>query len=1059
MRLRHLRIAGFKSFVNETLIPVPDGITVIVGPNGCGKSNIVEAMRWVMGEGSAKRMRADEMDDVIFNGASGRSRRDFAEVRLILDNADGAAPPPYQQEAELEVSRRIDRGKGSFYSVNGDETRARDIQFLFADQGSGANSSAMVGQGKITALLEGKPTDRRILLEEAAGIRGLQSRKHESELKLQSTESNLQRLQVLLDEKAALNRELLKQAGEAQKYRELSNEISSQERLLAAIEWQALSLRLNELETQLEHCLKELTQKQTASTEFLNKITALEEKSDPLREAAVAAMANFNQAKMELNRREDEEKRLSHELQEWQERLKQAKSDAEHAKTANLEADSKYKAIQSELENLGKDHQAKQAELKTLLPELQSKQSEQRQMSEAMQAIHNELQQFQEKIALNENRLQELTAQKQAQQEKITATETQLQELQNPPLDDEEALALPEESEKHLAQLDENIAEITLQQSQYADILQGLRSKPEELNAKQKDIEAKIENELNPLRMQCQALEAEASYLQKRLEDDGITDEAVINQLQPKKGYETAIASLLGDAAFASLSQESQSYWQALENMPAGKIGDLIIATDIVKAPKELLRCLQHSFIAEDFETALSHLGDLQSGQIIVSKDGGLCRWDGYVQSPKKASSLAQNLQNKTRLQELQKLIPLNQKQVADLQEKIKIDVEKINDEMAKLQTEIRQNETALAANMEQANELYDKRQKLQSRVSAILAKRQELQNRIALSQERLQYFQAESVEIEKRMKSVQGELDSFHKDYEVKQKAQESTLAKLQSESEKIAEALQILQEKYSTLQGEVNYFNNRKTSLENDMRDWQERSKRESVRLEECLLRVGNGESRIVEIEARPEALQAEKESWLQEISAREVKAKEASEALNLLENEMAELQREKQGSAGELKRLQDLHDGIDSDLGGCRERMVELELYISDSFLLSPTELLSHFEEADLGGDVDKLRFSVERMKGRREALGQVNLQAEGEAEKLSAEIAETELERDDLEEAVKKLRLAIARLNAKAREQLEESFTKVDNNFSALFSRLFGGGSAALRWVVDDVILFA
>ncbi len=338
--------------------------------------------------------------------------------------------------------------------------------------------------------------------------------------------------------------------------------------------------------------------------------------------------------------------------------------------------------------------------------------------------------------------------------------------------------------------------------------------------------------------------------------------------------------------------------------------------------------------------------------------------------------------------------------------------------------------------------------------------KRQELQNRIALSEERLQHFQSESTEFSKRVKQVEDEISSLRKEYETKQKEQESTLSKLRSDNEEIGEALRILQDAYSTLQGEVNYFDNRKKVLETDFSDWQERAKREAVRLEECLVRVGNGEKRIAEIEARPEALQAEKESWLREISEREAKAKEASEALTVLENELNELEREKQGAGAELKRLQDLHDSCASDLAGCKEALLVIEVRISDDFLLSPKELLSHFEEADLlNNDIGKLRLSVERMKGRREALGTVNLQAESESEVLSAEIAETESERDDLEEAVKKLRLAIARLNAKAREQLEESFTKVDNNFSALFGRLFGGGTAALRWVGDDDILLA
>ncbi len=191
MHFKRIRLVGFKSFVEATDILVDTGLTGVVGPNGCGKSNLVEALRWVMGESSARQMRGREMDDLIFNGSDSRPRRNHAEVSLLLDNSAGTAPAAFNDESEIEISRRIERGVGSIYRINGREVRARDVQLLFADESTGARSTAMVGQGEIGALISAKPEKRRGLLEEAAGITGLHGRRHEAEFRLRAAETNL----------------------------------------------------------------------------------------------------------------------------------------------------------------------------------------------------------------------------------------------------------------------------------------------------------------------------------------------------------------------------------------------------------------------------------------------------------------------------------------------------------------------------------------------------------------------------------------------------------------------------------------------------------------------------------------------------------------------------------------------------------------------------------------------------------------------------------------------------------------------------------------------------
>src|SRR5579864_5475122 len=232
MLVERLRLAGFKSFVEPTELAIEPGLTGIVGPNGCGKSNLVEALRWVMGEASAKRLRGGEMDDVIIAGSGGRPSRNLAEVALTIDNSARDAPFSYNESATIEVVRRIARGGGSAYRINGREARARDVQLLFADAATGAHSGALVGQGRIGALIAAKPTERRLLLDEAAGTAGLHQLRHEAELKLKGAEDNLLRLDDVIVTLAAQLESLNKQARQAQRYRRLGEQIRQAEALL-----------------------------------------------------------------------------------------------------------------------------------------------------------------------------------------------------------------------------------------------------------------------------------------------------------------------------------------------------------------------------------------------------------------------------------------------------------------------------------------------------------------------------------------------------------------------------------------------------------------------------------------------------------------------------------------------------------------------------------------------------------------------------------------------------------------------------------------------------------
>ncbi|MCF6344718.1 MAG: AAA family ATPase, partial [Devosiaceae bacterium] len=338
MKFSRLKITGFKSFCDESELHLETGLTGIVGPNGCGKSNLVEALRWVMGESSYKAMRASGMDDVIFSGSKNRPSRNSAEVALILDNSDRSAPMALNDADILEVSRRIERESGSAYRVNGREVRARDVQLLFADASTGAKSPALVRQGQIGELIAAKPVKRRVLLEEAAGISGLHSRRHEAELRLRAAEQNLERVDDVVAQIEEQLSNLKRQARQATRYRNVSGDIKKSEALLYHIRWAGARYeqKNNEaLQGKLINSLADATHKQ----QLANKAHEENDRRiEPLREQEVATGAKLQRLKILRDQLEQELLRAGNRKVELEQRQKQILFDEQREQDLISEA-------------------------------------------------------------------------------------------------------------------------------------------------------------------------------------------------------------------------------------------------------------------------------------------------------------------------------------------------------------------------------------------------------------------------------------------------------------------------------------------------------------------------------------------------------------------------------------------------------------------------------------------------------------------------------------------------------------------------------------------------
>ncbi|MAB11226.1 MAG: chromosome segregation protein SMC, partial [Hyphomonas sp.] len=408
MQITELRIAGFKSFVDPQDLPVEPGLTGIVGPNGCGKSNLLEALRWAMGASSARAMRGGEMDDLIFSGSAGRPARETAEVSLILDNSKRTAPPEFNGSDTLEIVRRIRRGAGTSYKLNGRTVRGKDITLLFADASTGANSPALVRQGQISELIGSKPQNRRRILEEAAGIAGLNTRRHEAELKLNAAEANLERLSEVSAEVERQLASLKRQAAKARRYKKLSEEIFALDALVAHLRWHEAKLACETARAKLEETKRQVedASRQDATCEAA-RIEAAEGLA-PLREAESIVAAKLGQARIALAKLETECKSASDAHARLEAEATRLMEDIEREQTAKTEAEDALAHAKFELSALPVEDEAANAETEA-------------QTRAALEAARAELAKAEQAADDAQARLSEARARRQASEDQAAA--------------------------------------------------------------------------------------------------------------------------------------------------------------------------------------------------------------------------------------------------------------------------------------------------------------------------------------------------------------------------------------------------------------------------------------------------------------------------------------------------------------------------------------------------------------------------------------------------------------------------------------------------------------
>lgn len=1027
MQFTKLRLVGFKSFVEPMEFVIENGLTGVVGPNGCGKSNLVEALRWVMGESSYKNMRASGMDDVIFSGSATRPPRNSAEVSLYLDNSDYSAPSAFNDANELQVSRRIEREAGSVYRINGKDVRAKDVQLLFADQSTGARSPSMVGQGRVGELIQAKPQARRALLEEAAGISGLHSRRHEAELRLRAAEGNLERLEDIIRDLANRIESLKRQARQANRFKILSADIRKAEAGLFYLRWSLAKTQEAEAETMLSAATGAVAEKAEVQMQAA-RLQALGKNGLPaLREEALKAQAAHQRLSLAAKALEEEQSRNSVRQSELTRRLEQLVRDMAREEELLKENADILLRLTKEEEDLHNEGN------------LDARRKEE---------FTSQLETLAEQHATSETALSELTARQAA----LRAEHTQIQHQV------EEQAARRQKLESDIVAAYETITRLSLEISQVADTgeldirVSGLEqallvgeqaiTAAEEAVARARLHETEMRTRANKARDTLLAYEAEARTLEKML--SAFTDNnhtGVVENIVVQKGYEMALGSVLGGDLDAALDSSAPVFWQQISTiqddppLPEG----VVALSEVVQAPAVLHRRLAQIGIVEA-QHAPALQEQLKVGQRLVSPDGGVWRWDGLTARADAATTAAVRLAQKNRLAELETLVA--------------------------------QGNAALQRAQEQ---LHHAENTVHSAAEAERAAR----DTVRATRDELDETRRNLMQLERLAGECTSRRDALKENYERLYADHEETLARLQETEEKLAALppVDMLESEIAALRGRLAEERAETVQTRAAYETWRHKMDARTARFamidRERLnwqTRIANAENQLAELHRRhaettaetellaklPDNLEERKKALLGEIVKAEKSMRKVADRLAKAETAQTGLDRAATEAIQALASAREGRARAEERLNAAIDRRKDIEAHIAENLACPPHETmrLAGFSAGGKCPAVETLEQNLERLRMERERLGAVNLRAEEEAEELTAHHEAMTTERDDIIEAIRKLRLAIQNLNREGRERLLQAFEKVNHEFRRLFIHLFGGGMAELQLVESD-----
>ena len=1028
MRFSKLRLTGFKSFVDPTELLIREGLTGVVGPNGCGKSNLLEALRWVMGENRPTAMRGGGMEDVIFAGAATRPARNFAEVALLLDNSDRLAPAGFNDEDALEIVRRITRDVGSAYKVNAKDVRARDVQMLFADASTGAHSPALVRQGQISELINAKPKNRRRVLEEAAGISGLYQRRHEAELKLRSAEQNLTRVDDVIEQLAAQLAQLERQARQAARYRVIGEDLRRAEGMLLFRRWQEADSARLAAEAQLRERLAAAAQIEAAARRAAKEREAAEDMLPPRREEEAIAAAVVQRLVVQRDALAEQEERALHMIETLQGRIQQLARDIEREAGLNRDAGETIARLeweQRELAKAGEGHADKldiaaeaAREAAGILQDREADLSERTEDVARLAARHQSANRFLEEsakvLARSEAQADTARAAMQHARTSLAQAETQLGQARTA---EEQALVA-------VAQAD--------------DVLTEAEAARAAAQAREADVRAErseAEGELNALR-------AEVTALARLLQRDTVEGGQIMDRLQVEMGFEKALGAALADDLRApEVDADGPSGWAVLpafdvvQPLPAG-VSPL---SAHVSVPDVLARRMSQIGLV-DADDGPRLQAALKPGQRLVSPEGDLWRWDGYRAWAEDAPSAAALwLQQLNRLEEL--------KQHSERATARADAARQAHDALSQKLADLTAADQAARNARREADRLVNEAARALSRAEADFNLAQSKLESLGLTVAR---HDEEALSARAQLAEAQAAVDDLEDLAEARAGVEDIRMT-----VEAARMTMLTKRSAHDELRREGEARTRRAQEVTKELSGWRHRLQTAETRSAELAARKAQSEDELKAASAAPDEIAAKRDELDHAIEQAEDRRRIAADKLAEAEAALRvarDGERDAERAAGEAREAR---ARAEARADAARETVAYAAQRIQDEMETTPEQLLDRLAtDPEKMPDAEAIEADVNRLKRQREALGAVNLRAEEDIKEVQVEHDTLAREKSDLEEAIKTLRSGIASLNREGRERLLTAFEQVNSNFSLLFRHLFGGGEANLVLVESD-----
>jgi len=1028
MRFTKLRLNGFKSFVDPTDLIIADGLTGVVGPNGCGKSNLLEALRWVMGENRPTAMRGGGMEDVIFAGTATRPARNHAEVALVLDNSERLAPSGFNDADALEIVRRITRDVGSAYKVGSKDVRARDVQMLFADASTGAHSPALVRQGQISELINAKPQARRRILEEAAGISGLYQRRHEAELKLKGAEQNLLRVDDVIEQLANQLQQLARQARQAARYRAIGEELRQAEGLLLYRRWREADEARDQAERLLRDRTTEAAQAEAAARAAAKARATAEETLPPRREEEAIAAAVLQRLQVQRDTLADQEARAAATIETLSARIDQLARDMEREDGLNRDAGETIERLDWEAREIAKAGEG-QAE------RLEAAQTAAHEAAQVLQARETDLSQLTEDVA-------RLAARHQSAHRLVDDNRRTLEKAE---ADAARARTSRDEAAQALARATAEFDQAGREEEKAREtgaLAEEVLAEAEAARAETQAREADARAERSAAEGEANALRAEVSALSRLVDRDAAEGSQILDRLRVQGGYEKALGAALADDLRApSVAADQPSGWVALPDypdpqpLPAG----VMPLTDYVTVPDVLVRRMRQIGLVDVADGP--RLQDaLRPGQRLVSLEGDLWRWDGFRAGAADAPSAAA-----LRLQQLNRLVELKRdlEEAAARADGARQAHDTLTGRLAELADAERQAREARRAADARVAEMARALSRAEADRNLADGKLESSGLAVARHEDEALSARRSLTEAEKGLTDL-GDLDAARASVEdVKMTVEAARMTMMSRRSA------------HDELRREGEARLKRSQEITKEISGWKHRLETASKRSAELQERKTESEAELAAAQSAPAEIAAKRAELADAIDEAETRRKAASDALALAESALrdgAQAEREAERTAGEAREAR---ARAEARADAARETVAYAAERIHEAQEMTPAQLLDRLgTDPDQMPEAERIEADVNRLRRQRDALGAVNLRAEEDAREVQTEHDSLLKEKTDLEDAIRALRSGIASLNREGRERLLTAFEQVNENFGLLFTHLFAGGEAKLVMVESD-----